>query len=255
MADDRLNLLGQKLWRGIEVEVGAAEFRHLAAQTLAALHQHHSVARVGNVQRSLHAGDAPADDQRPLGDGQRQHVQWLVSLHLLHDGLDDGDGLGRGLGRIILMHPGTLFADVGALAQVGVEAHRGHGAAEGGLVHGWRAGGDHYTVESLFLDAVADQLLARFRAAVLVGGGQCDARDSPQCLRHRFHVYSASDVVPAVADENADASQCNPQRVPGCLRDAQVRARKRTAHTERRRTKDERPTSVVGHSSDHKPAS
>jgi hypothetical protein len=44
-----------------------------------------------------------------------------------------------------------VFADVGHLEQVRVQAHRSHAGAEGRLVHSWRAGSDNNPVDPRFL--------------------------------------------------------------------------------------------------------
>ena len=76
------------------------------------------------------------------------------------------------VGLALLVHPGAVLAQVGHLAQVGVEPGLGHGAAEGRLVHARRAGRHHHAGELVLLDGLLDHVLAR-------GPSTCTC--SPRC--------------------------------------------------------------------------
>ncbi len=167
--------------------------------------QDHGIARVGDVQGRLQASDAPTDDHGPLDQGQGEGHQRLVVAHFLYDGLDDFDGLGRGLGLRFLVHPRALLPDVGNLALVGIEALRGRGLAEGGLVHRRRAGGHHHPVQIVLADGLFDDVLARVGTHIFVINGVSHAWIFADLLRHPLDIYRASNVNAAVADKNADS--------------------------------------------------
>ena len=188
----------------VEGREGLGEHRHVPAQGGLALHQHHLVAGVGDVEGRLDAGDAAADDQRPLGHRDGDVGELVGLLHPRHHHLHDVDGLGRRLGAV-LVHPGAVLADVGHLAQVGVEPRGLGGVAEGLLVHARRAGGHHDPVEPVFGDRLLEQALPGVGAHVLVVGGEGDAGQLGGGRRHLFHIDGAGDVLPAVTDKNTDS--------------------------------------------------
>ena len=140
--------------RAVERGEGLAELAHVAADGGVLLDQDDLVAAVGDVERRLDAGDAAADHQGALGDGDADALERLVVLDLLDDGAGDVDRLGGGLAAV-LVDPGAMLADVGHLAHVLVEAGLVGGAAEGLLVHVRRAGGDDDAGEVVLLDGLA----------------------------------------------------------------------------------------------------
>ena len=129
--------------RAVQGGEGLVELGHVAADAGALLDEVDVVAGVGQLERGLQAGDAAADDQRGRVDLHVHRLQRLLLLDALGRGVDQRLGLGRG-GRLVGAHPGAVLADVGHLAEVGVQAGVGAGAAEGLLVQVRRAGGhDH----------------------------------------------------------------------------------------------------------------
>src|SRR5450756_78734 len=187
--------------RAVEGGEGLAELAHVAADRGFLLDEDHLVAAVGDVERRLDAGDAAADYEGALGDGDADALQRLVVLDLLDDGAGDVDGLFGGLAAV-LVDPAAVLADVGHLAHVLVEAGLVAGAAEGLFVHMWRAGGHDHAGEVVVLDGLLDELLARVGAHVLVVLGDGDARVVLEGLGDSLAVDGTADVLAAVADED-----------------------------------------------------
>ncbi len=167
------------------------------------------MAAVGDVEGRLDAGDAAADDQCSLRDRDGDRDELFVLL----DPLDEhGDDLGR-LGRrlfFVLVDPGAVLADVGHLAEEGVEARTLGGIAEGLLVHPRGAGGDDDPVKVLLGDRLLQQVLPRVGAHVFVVGGIGDTGDAACLLCYPFHVDRARDVLAAVTDKYADSGHIKP---------------------------------------------
>ncbi len=157
----------QDALRAIERGEGLGEARHLAADRGLALHHHHFVARVGDVQRRLDARHSAADHQRAPRHRNADGLERAVVPHLGHRQADQVDGLRGGLVAVV-MHPSAMLADVGHFDQVGIQARRSHGSPEGLQMHVRRAGGHHHAVQFLGRDLLADHRLARVRAHVLV---------------------------------------------------------------------------------------
>ena len=74
----------QDALRAIQSGEGLRESRHLAADGGVALHHHHFVSGVGDVQGRLDAGHAAANHQRPPRDRNLDRLERVVVLHLRH---------------------------------------------------------------------------------------------------------------------------------------------------------------------------
>ena len=120
MTGDGSDAFFQQVPAVVEVEVEARELRHPPAQVIRPFDEDHRVSGIGDVQGGGQPGDAPADDQRSLDDGQREWHQRLVVAHLLHDGAHRLDGLVGGFLRRVLVWPRDLLPNVGDLHLVGV---------------------------------------------------------------------------------------------------------------------------------------
>ena len=104
------------------------------------------------VQRGRHARHAAADHEGGVGDGELALLERLEPRGLRDRHADEVLGLFGRLGRRLLVDPGALFADVGELEQVGIQAARLEGSLEQRLVGARRAGGHDHAVEPLVLD-------------------------------------------------------------------------------------------------------
>ncbi len=174
-----------------------------AAQGRLLFHQVHFETLVGDAQRRGHSRQSAADDEsrcrhrqlagrkglempRP-GDGHRHQVHRL----------------GRGRDRVVLVDPGALVADVGHGEQVLIQAALPERLLEEDFVSSGRAGGHHQPVELVLPDHVLDVLLVGVRAGVHAGFGVADVAHSGRALGDLLDVDDRSDVVAAVADEDA----------------------------------------------------
>ena len=142
-----------------------------------------------------------------LVTGMRMVSQRLVVLDLLDDRADDVDGLGGGL-VAVLVDPGAVLADVGHLAQEGVEAglRRRRGGRSSRACAASRRRRRRRS-RSLLRDGLLDQRAGRGRSTCT-----CSRRrtTTPGCSREglgdRGAVDGAGDVLAAVTDEDADAA-------------------------------------------------
>ena len=128
------HLGGHDALGAVQGREGLGELGHVAADGGFPLDQDDLVAAVGDIQCGLDAGDAAADDQGPLGDRYGDGGQDAVLLDPLDHHADDLDRLDGGF-FLVLVDPGAVLADVGHLAQEGVQAGRFDSLAEGLLVH------------------------------------------------------------------------------------------------------------------------
>ena len=97
----------------------------------------------------VHAGDAAADDERPLVDGQ---VKLLEGLELAGPGYghpDDVMGLFCGLFLFFRVDPGVVLPDIGHLVVVLVDACLTEGVAEEGFQGSGGAGRNDDAVQAL----------------------------------------------------------------------------------------------------------
>ena len=145
-----------------------SNMRHVAADRGVALDQGDVLAGGRQLEGRLDAGDAAADDQDVVVDRHLDGLERLVERQPVD--------LARSRMRLALAvaaagsigHPRAVLADVGHLQQVRVEAAVGGRLAEGGLVHGRRAGRHDHARDAELLDVVLDEVLPRVGAHVLV---------------------------------------------------------------------------------------
>ena len=202
MVGDIDHLGGHDALGAVQGREGFGELGHVAADGGFPLDQDDLVAAVGDVQGGLDAGNAAADDQGPLGDRHGDGGQDAVLLDPLDHHADDFDRLDGGLFPV-LVDPGAVFADVGHLAQEGVQPGRFDGLAEGLFVHARRAGRNDDVGELLLLDGFLEQVLARVGAHVFVVGGEGYAGQFADFLRNPLDIDGPGYVFAAVADEYA----------------------------------------------------
>ena len=193
----------QDALRAIERGKGLRQARHLAADRRVALHQHHFVARIGDVQSRLYAGHSAADHQRPPRHRNADRIEGLVVPHLGDRKPDQVRGFPGGLVPVV-MHPTALLANVGHFEQVGIQARGGHRAPEGFQMHVRRAGGHHHAIQLLGRDLVANHRLPRVRAHVLVVLRRSHAGQLGAGVHHFLDIHRARDILAAPAHENAD---------------------------------------------------
>ncbi len=99
-----------------------------------------------------------------------------------------------------------MLADVDHLEIKRVQSARGDSVAERVLVQQRRAGRHDDAVELVLADVLLDQLLPRVRAHVFVIARHHHAGKFGDVLRDGGAIHHPRDVVPAVADVEADAN-------------------------------------------------
>src|SRR5664280_1126523 len=184
---------------------GGADLEHVASELAAAFHEMGLMAHLTERVGGRHAGDAAADHDRGV---RERHVD--LEQRLEHAGAGDAHAhevprLARGLGRLVVVHPARLVADVGHLEEERVEPGLAQRVLEDRLVRARRAARHHDTVELVLDDLVADQREAVARARVHRVGGVLHAGQRQRVLGDVLDVDHASDVAAAVADEDAHA--------------------------------------------------
>ena len=122
--------------------------------------QRHVEVLLRKVERSRHARQAAADDQRGLVDAHAFLIQRLRKLYFCDCGAHQVARFVRGLFRLLLVHPRAMLPDIGEFEHVRVDAGLFQGLLEERFVRPWRAGGHHQPVELMLGD----------RACVLLSG-------------------------------------------------------------------------------------
>src|SRR6185369_6834520 len=113
---------------------GLGQLGHVAADGGFPFDEDDVVPAVGNVEGGLDAGDAAADDEGPFGDRYGDRLELFVHLDPLEEHGDDFGGFLGGL-FFVFVDPGAVFADVGHLDEVGVQASCLGRFPEGLFVH------------------------------------------------------------------------------------------------------------------------
>ncbi len=198
----------QDALRAVERGEGFRQPGHLAADRGLALHQHHFVTGIGDVERRLDAGHPGADDHGAPRHRNLDGSQGAVVAHLLHRHADDLGSLAGG-GRAVVVHPGAVLANVGHLHQVGIQTGSLGGLAKGLQVHVRRAGSHHHAIQVLGGDLLPDDVLSRIGAQVFVIDRTDDAWKGRYPLADLVHVYRARYVLTAPAGKYADSGHIN----------------------------------------------
>ncbi len=188
----------------------------MAADGWIAFNQYDLVSGVGDVQRRLNAADAAAEHQGGLGHRHFDRMQRLVALDLFHQHGDQIDGFVRGDVRF-LVHPGTMFAQIGHLAEVRVQSRFVAHPAKRRLVHARRAGGDHDAGQLVLCDGLADKRLAGIRAHVLVIHAVGHAGNFTAGFGHSGAIHRSTDIFTAMTDKYADTRHERPLQLYGCV--------------------------------------
>ena len=102
------------------------------------------------------------------------------------------------------VHPGAVLPEVDDFQEIGVDAVFGQQVPKGGLVELGGAGRHHQAVQTELLDILGDILLARLGARVEMIPAHRHPRQTPGLLRQGHRADDPGDVVPAVADVEAD---------------------------------------------------
>ena len=157
---------------------------------------------VGDIQCSLDTGNAAANNKGTLGDRHGDSRQDAILLDPLHHHSDDLDGLDRGF-FLIFVDPGTVFADVGHLAEKRIQAGCFDCFAKGPLVHARRAGRHDHMGQLLFLDGFFEQVLSRVGAHVFVICGKGHSGEPADLSSNPFDINCPGYVFAAMADEYA----------------------------------------------------
>ena len=194
----------QNTLRAVQRREGFGQLQHVAADGGQLLDQDHFQAGIGDVERSLDAGDTAADHQHLARDGNGDRLQRLVASGAAHGAARNLDRL---LGRdcLVLVHPGALLADVGDLASEAVQAGALGVVAESLFMQVGRTAGDHHAVQIVVLDGLEHRVLPRVGTHVNIVLGGNNTLLVGHRFRHLLHVNGGGDVVAAVADENACA--------------------------------------------------
>ena len=190
-----------------------------ASQHRGALHQGHGNPGVGDVQGGPKARRAPADHQGGPGQGHLALGQGDRVPHLGQPHADQLQGLHQRCFRFPGVHPGAVLPEVDDFQEIGIDAVFGQQAPKGGLVELGGAGRHHQAVQTELLDILGDILLARLGARVEMIPAHRDPRQTPGLLRQGLRADDPGNVVPAVADVEADAGVsliviCKPRSLP-----------------------------------------
>ncbi len=200
--------LGQEVTRRVQVGGGEVHAGQVPPEVVRAFDEHDRVAPLGEFQRRGQARDAAAEHQRCRAHLGGQRFEGLVAGHAEDRRPGKRHGLLRG-GLAVPVHPTALLADVGHLAEIGIEPCRAAGVAERPLVHARAAGGYDNAIEPVLPNVGADHLLTRVRAHVAIGAGHGNARQRPRVVPDGVGVDDVADVGPATADEHADRRVCH----------------------------------------------
>ena len=106
------HLRRQDAGTAVQRREGFVQLGHAPTDGGLLLHNINLIARFGDVQRCLDAGDTAANNQRPLHHVALPCVQRTIEAHLGNGRLSQLDGLGRSF-FFILQYPGALLADIG----------------------------------------------------------------------------------------------------------------------------------------------
>ncbi len=104
----------------------------------------------------------------------------------------------------VVMHPGTLFADVGDIEKIGIDPFRREERSESGLVHPGGAGGNDDPIQRKFPDILFDEVLSRIRAEVAIIPGYLDPRQDAGKTDKFFAIHGCGDVRATMTNVNAD---------------------------------------------------
>ena len=181
------------------------ELGHVPADARFPFDQENFLASVGHRQGRVNARNASAHHQHVGVNGNARRLQRPMKTNPPHRRVRERHGFGRGF-RAVGMHPRIVLADVDHLEIKRVQSARRHRVAEGVLVQQGRAGGHHHAVELVLADVLLDQFLPRLRAHVLVVARNRHAGKFADILGHGRAIHHAGNVVPAVADVEADAN-------------------------------------------------
>ena len=157
----------------------------------------------GELVRTYYVGDATTDHEDFGTDGDAIDFEGFVEADAMAGGLGEGFGLAGGV-LFAEGDPGVVLPDVHHVAVERVESGPFGGGAEGVLVEERGAGGDDDPVEAVFLDILADEILAGIGAHVAVIAGEDDAGEFADVTGDGLAVDHGGDVVAAVADVETD---------------------------------------------------
>jgi hypothetical protein len=96
-----------------------------------------------------------------------------------------------------------MFAQVGNLAHIRVQSRLGTSAAEGSLVHTWRARADDDTVEMMFSDSILYQALSRLGTHIFIIGSELHSFELARLLSDTLTVDSGADVLATMTYKNS----------------------------------------------------
>ena len=160
---------------------------------------------MGDIQGGPEARRAPADHQGGPGQGHLALGQGDRLPHLGQPHADQLQGLHQRRFRFLGVHPGAVLPEVDDFQEIGIDAVFGQQVPKGGLVELGGAGRHHHAVQTELLDILGDIPLARLGARVEMIPAHRDPRQTPGLLRQGLRADDPGDVVPAVADVEADA--------------------------------------------------
>ena len=202
-----LDPLDEPVQVGLDVQAldGMVDPASDAAQLRFLLQEDGLKSLVPQIEGGVETGDAAADDQGPLVDGQG----------FFHQGLEQGGpghrhphqvlGLVRGLVALLHVHPGVLVADIGHFKEILVQTRVDQGLPEQGLVGDGGASRHHHPVKVVFLDDFGHIDLGVLGAGEQVVFHVRHVGQRPGIFRQLRHADDAADVDAAVADEHPDA--------------------------------------------------
>jgi len=149
---------------------------------------------IGQVQGCLDSGYSATDDQGGVRDRHLFLVLWVEPLCAGYSNFDNAHGLFSGCFPIARRDPGTVFADIGHLQQIGVKAGSFDASAKDRLVGSRRARCDNHAIQVVFGNRELNFLLAWFSASIFIANGCSDTGQTLGIFPQVFRINHTGDV-------------------------------------------------------------
>ena len=178
--------------------------RHVSADGRPPLYQVNMQTRVRQIQCGCDPGHASSYYQYVFADRYALGLQRPQECGFGHCHCYQVFGLLCGHSRLVHVHPGALFPDIGHLQHVRVQPGLGYSPAKCGLMQTRRAGCYDYPIELELCNILLDLLLSGIGTGELQISGDCHIG---QLFREAFqllHVQDTGDVQAAVTDVNTN---------------------------------------------------
>ncbi len=157
------------------------------------------------MQGGGHSGNAAADDQDILVDGETVIFEWMGLGHRAHSHAHQILGFLRGLFRQMGMDPGRLIANIGNLDQVFVQSGLADGFLKLGLMGPGRTAADDHPVQSVVNDALLNLLDGLAAAAMSFGLGDNNIGQGFRIVDNLGDIDDTADIITTIADKDSDS--------------------------------------------------